>query len=85
MDRPSATTLLGVLLFASAPSSADELLDIGGHLVRVDDATLVLVDGEPLPAGAPTPSAPLRPMTPFEATQAMRMICGLCSDMMRSL
>ena len=58
MDRPSATTLLGVLLFASAPSSADELLDIGGHLVRVDDATLVLVDGEPLPAGAPLPDKP---------------------------
>lgn len=58
MPTQSATFLLGALLFAAAPSFAQQVLDIGGHLVRVDDTTVVVVDGEPLPAGVALPDKP---------------------------
>lgn len=58
MATPSRIALLGTLMLAATPSCAQELLDIGGHLVRVDDATVVLVDGEPLAPGAPLPDKP---------------------------
>lgn len=60
MNGPSlaATTLAAALAFAAHAAHADEVIDIGGHAVRIDASTMVYVDGEPLPAGAALPDKP---------------------------